>query len=947
MFTRVFFFIFLIISFNTNSKSLNHITTKTDGTIDKAIDVAISDDGQFVYVAGFSNGYSKNDLVVFRRDVTNDTLSAVQFAPDSFSLLRVYELLLSSDQKNVYALEEDGDELSVLSRDSETGMLSEIQNIRSIDFPEANISDTTVLAESNDGNYILVSGGDLTISVFKREIGTGKLEFVNLYEIESNISFGYEVRDLKFSPISNSFYIAGPSGIAVFSFNESNGDISYLWSENGYKNDALSTIQSSWEIAVNEVNNDVYLASSSGLHVFKSNLDVGQLQLKQYIEIEALQHDMVAPRKIEINNGMLYLVVGEDNNFGSFEKNGIIQFDIDDSSGILTQVDAIFNGIDIELMHGPMDIEFSSSGEHAYVPSYVSGALLVFTRNELNGKLLYQTVTNAENGDRGITSPKNITASDDNKFLYVTDRFSGISVFEFSEQSESLKFIQNNSPYNYESGEFDTSLILSPDGKHIYLPENGTGAKIHLFERSNDTGKVTLTKTFNKEKNWINDFDQATSFVMSADGNYVYASHSNSKWLLTVFSRESTTGDLTLVERVQNNHYGNTEGIAEFNGAVYANVMPDNKHLLVYSNSSDLALFSIDQSTGKLTLKQLMENELFGVSKSRITSDAIGFHGNILYLPYETRNEYSREIDSGIIVAELSSESGIISQIHKYSSNEQSNEWLQGYVRITLDSNIGRIYLTKGNGDSFIALSINDTTKELSMLEEIELKGTVLKKLGEPQLVNTFSDGKYIVSVDSVNSSLSIFRKNTPPELNIDDLKFRVRVGEDLLIDFENYFSDFDNDLLMFEVVGNVPDWMNLEASYVDGNPSSTDLGTTFLLKVSDGVDKISTEVSVEVINEKNPPFNCGEIINFQNSRPNVLLVSSEHEGFCRFHSGNSFRLTKIEGKYDVSHVAFSVWDDIDYSQYGSITWENGVLTFIPRPSVTGPVTLKIVVTTV
>lgn len=851
MFIRVFFFIFIILSFNTSSKSLNHITTKTDGKIDKAIDVAVSEDGQFVYVAGFSSGSSENDLVVFKRDLTNGTLSAVQSVPNSFSLLRVYALLLSSDQKNVYALEEDGDKLSVLSRDSETGMLSEVQNIRAVDFPETNISGTTVLAESNDGKYILVSGGDLTLSVFKREADTGRLEFVNLYEIEPDVSFGYEVRDLKFSPNSNSFYIAGPSGIAVFSFNESSGDISFLWSENGFTNDALGTLVSSWEIAVNEGNNDVYLASSSGLHVFQNNLGTGELQLKQYIEIEALKHTMVAPRKIEINNNMLYVVVGEDGNSGSFEHNGIIQFAINDVSGILTQVDAIFNGTDIELMHGPMDIEFTSSGEHAYVPSYLSGVLLAFTRNQVNGKLSYQTVTNAENGDRGIASPKDIIASDDNRFLYVTDRLSGISVFEFSEQSESLKFLQNNSPHDFESRQFDTSLILSPDGKHIYLPESGMEAKIHLFERSNITGKVALTKTFDKDNDWVNDFDEATSFVISADGKYVFASHSNSKWLLTVFLRDSTTGNLTLIDRVQNNRYGNLEGIAEFDGAVYTKIMPDNEHLLVYSNSSDLALFSIDQSSGKLTLKQLMENELFGVSNSRITTASVGLYGNTLYFPYETRDDSSLVIDSGIIVAELNTESNIISQIHKYSTNEQLYEWLQGELEIVLDSTIGRIYLTKNHGDSFITLGINDTTKELLMLEEIELKGTELKKLGEPILVNTFHDGKYILSVDSFNSNFSVFRKNTPPKLNVDDLNFSIRVGEYQLIDFDDVFSDFDDDLLMFEIVGNTPDWMNLEASFIEGTPGSTDVGTTFGIKVSDGVDRIITEVGIEVINTK------------------------------------------------------------------------------------------------
>ena len=45
----------------------------------------------------------------------------------------------------------------------------------------------------------------------------------------------------------------------------------------------------------------------------------------------------MSPRKLTVNNDMLYMVVGEDSNYGSFEKNGVLK-DINDEASVIENI---------------------------------------------------------------------------------------------------------------------------------------------------------------------------------------------------------------------------------------------------------------------------------------------------------------------------------------------------------------------------------------------------------------------------------------------------------------------------------------------------------------------------------------------------------------------------------------------------------------------------------
>lgn len=87
----------------------------------------------------------------------------------------------------------------------------------------------------------------------------------------------------------------------------------------------------------------------------------------------------------------------------------------------------------------------------------------------------------------------------------------------------------------------------------------------------------------------------------------------------------------------------------------------------------------------------------------------------------------------------------------------------------------------------------------------------------------------------------------------------------------------------------------------------------------------------------------CTELTQLRQTRPEVYI---DRQGdLCRVNNGYSIALSEYEGA-TVTGVSFSDWDGIDYSQYGSLSWQNGVLTFTPKKGLSGYISMNIVIRT-
>lgn len=86
----------------------------------------------------------------------------------------------------------------------------------------------------------------------------------------------------------------------------------------------------------------------------------------------------------------------------------------------------------------------------------------------------------------------------------------------------------------------------------------------------------------------------------------------------------------------------------------------------------------------------------------------------------------------------------------------------------------------------------------------------------------------------------------------------------------------------------------------------------------------------------------CTELTELRQKLP---LLSFSDPFTCTTNNDLTFLLQQYSGS-DVVSVEFAPWSDIDFSKYGTLQWQNGVLVFIPKPGVSGLLELALSIKT-
>jgi DNA-binding beta-propeller fold protein YncE len=231
----------------------------------------------------------------------------------------------------------------------------------------------------------------------------------------------------------------------------------------------------------------------------------------------------------------------------------------------------------------------SPDGKNVYVGSCGSASVAVFSRNATTGVLDFvEAKRNGSGGVTGMLCPTDVAVSRDGKSVYVTASDSdAVAVFARSTASGALSFVESETggapsvPYG---------LAVSPDGKNVYVAEYGGG--VIAYARDPTTGALSFVDEHEGPA-----LDGAQYLDVSPDGKNVYVPASGGK-ALSVFSRDATTGALTLVE-VEQQGVGGVDGL---NGGDAAAVSRDGDDVYVTAlYQGTVATFARSSSTGALT----------------------------------------------------------------------------------------------------------------------------------------------------------------------------------------------------------------------------------------------------------------------------------------------------------------------------------------------------------
>ncbi len=194
--------------------------------------IAVSPDGKNVYASG-ETGHS---LAVFSRDPATGLLTQVQSLVDGVNgidgLMGAQVIDVSGDGKFVYVSATFEAAISVFSRDSATGLLTQVQVLREgVDAPDGMTSTIWVKLSRDGKNLYSASVADSAVIVWKRHRGTGRLTFRQILKdgVDGVDSIGGAF-GIAISANGKQVYVTGlgNNSVTVFSRTKAWGDLSQV-----------------------------------------------------------------------------------------------------------------------------------------------------------------------------------------------------------------------------------------------------------------------------------------------------------------------------------------------------------------------------------------------------------------------------------------------------------------------------------------------------------------------------------------------------------------------------------------------------------------------------------------------------------------------------------------------------------------------------------------------
>lgn len=230
--------------------------------------------------------------------------------------------------------------------------------------------------------------------------------------------------------------------------------------------------------------------------------------------------------------------------------NAVATFDRDESTGELSFVEALFDGVDgVDGIGGALRLAVSSDNSRVYAIGQSDAALAAFDRDPVSGELTFiNALFDGVDGVNGLEDAREIVMSPDGAHLYAVGPGvdDGIAAFAHDELSGEITFVD----FVALAGPMDLfgplSVAVSPDGAHVYVAQTGLDSNVVTLSRDTVTGILTVEGSF---FGVLSDSDFfAGSVEVSPDGSIVYLEGGTSGGTSVVYTfvRNPSSGALDL-----------------------------------------------------------------------------------------------------------------------------------------------------------------------------------------------------------------------------------------------------------------------------------------------------------------------------------------------------------------------------------------------------------------
>ncbi|MBN1886894.1 MAG: beta-propeller fold lactonase family protein [Thermoflexales bacterium] len=483
--------------------SLTEVYTDGVGGVDglnKALGIAISPDGNNIYVAGKED----DALAVFTRTV-NGRLTFVEVQRDGVGgvdgLDAALAVTVSPDGEHVYALGEYDDAVAVFDRDAMTGALSFVKADRGWLAGLNGLNGATAVGISPDGKYAYATGMyDGAVAVFSRDAGTGALTYVEFKRDGVGFIDGLDgAYAIALSPNDNGkhVYIASyyDNALAVFSRDVASGTLAFVeFYQDGVG--GVDGLEGANSVMVSPDGKQVYATSQydSAVAVFSRNATTGRLTfIAAYKDGENGLDGLAAARSAAVSPD------GKNVYVASFSDNAVALFGRDAPTGTLSYMGII---TDVN-MFGAESIAVSPDDKNVYVSCMQSKALEVFSRDTTSGWLTAIEVHKDDSAtppgtDDGLDTAKSVAVSPDGQYVYVVSQGTDHALVVFSRDAATGKLTYREAfrdmlyGGNVDGLNTPMNVTVSPDSQHIYIASKVSDGVV-VFSHNNTHFEKSVT----------------------------------------------------------------------------------------------------------------------------------------------------------------------------------------------------------------------------------------------------------------------------------------------------------------------------------------------------------------------------------------------------------------------------------------------------------------------
>ncbi|QHF44351.1 hypothetical protein PspS35_11410 [Pseudomonas sp. S35] len=609
-----------LLSFNSIVASQGQGTSGLDAAVSE---IVLSADGKSLYTINGVNGHDastgKSEVAMFSRDTTTGALTFIGSYVGGSAALGLNAptgIVVSADGQSVYISNASSSMLTVLKRDTSSGVLTYVGVVNQASIAASaeaanQPSDTRYLQNlqdvviSPDDKFVYVTSGNFAfVSIFQRQ-ADGNLSYVgsvNGYPLANSLA----LREMALSADGSVLYVStyGGQSLLVFSRDTQTGQLTFVENLKGNKNYN--------HLAVSSDGLNIYTGTSSfiaGLDVLSAKASSTYIEQQASpfatnlsysdVDLDALNSYLGASINVVRSGG-----ASADDVFGLSAGNGLSLV----GNQILFNGDAI---AEVSNNAGTLNVTFTAAVDKAQVNrvlhqlTYTNGAAseparvdlqvtfsdasksvstaLVLWRTEApvdsaqlpsiggaSGALDYAGTTQ----ESVLAGTRDSVASSDGKFVYLvsipSEGASSVNVFSRAADG-SLTFVQNLADTSIAGLAGALKVHLSGDQNSLYVIGSDANSLV-VFNRDSSSGKLTLAST-------LAGSDGQTITAVSSQGSLVFVAGADE---LRVYQQDSN-GQLSLLTT----YTDGVAGIDGLQGVAQLLVSADGRFLFVGANGDN------------------------------------------------------------------------------------------------------------------------------------------------------------------------------------------------------------------------------------------------------------------------------------------------------------------------------------------------------------------------